>query len=136
MTRTSILEVKEIVTTSLNDTTVASLIEVASDVVTIKIGSIAIMTSILLKEIERQLAAHLISIRESSLVNRGGTITYEKVGETERRYANDLLLRNQGPITLNSTSYGQQAIILDISGTLANLGKRKAKIETIKIPIE
>lgn len=134
MTRVSILEVKQIVTTSLSDTVVASLIEVASEVITIKLGSIAIMTSILLKEIERQLAAHLISVRDASTTNQGGTITYEKVGETERRYANDLLLRNQGPITLSSTSYGQQAIILDISGTLANLGKRKAKIETITIP--
>lgn len=134
--RTTVAEVKEIVTTSLSDTVIASLIEAASEIVTIKLGSIEVMTPILLREIERQLSAHLISIRDSSTINQGGTVTYEKVGETERRYANDVLLRSQGPATLQATSYGQQAIILDISGTLANLGKRKAKIETIQATLE
>ena len=64
-----------------------------------------------LRLIELNLAAHFATLA----IERGG-FTYQKSMSAEEGYAND---RKQ--IKLTSTRFGQSAIVLDTSGTLANL---------------
>ena len=64
----------------------------------------------MLRQIELYLAAHFASIMYTD-----GTLATQEVGEARERYHN---IYKQG---LQSTRYGQQAILLDTTGTLADL---------------
>lgn len=79
-----------------------------------------ITNTTLLKEIERWLAAHFFkcSLEPQEKV--------QEVGETKSTFfgaSNEMLL--------NSTLYGQTALTLDTSGSLANLGKRIGSFKPI-----
>lgn len=71
----------------------------------------------LLKEIERWLSAHLAVIRDPQL-------SKEKIGDASNEYARGSL--GDG---LKGTHYGQQVLLLDTSGRLSQLGKKKVKLE-------
>lgn len=73
----------------------------------------------LLKEIETWIAAHLFKM---SLERQAKE---EKTGEARANYM------GKDGMQLNATTYGQTAISLDHTGTLANLGKRLARVDTI-----
>ena len=68
------------------------------------------LSTVLLKQIELYLAAHFASIMYTD-----GTLATQEIGEARERYHN---IYKQG---LQSTRYGQQAILLDTTGTLAEL---------------
>lgn len=73
-------------------------------------SSLSIATATL-KEIERWLAAHLTQIRSNSLVRSEGV-----KGVTQA-------FQYRLGLNLQSTMYGQQAMMLDPTGTLAKLNK-------------
>jgi len=76
-----------------------------------------------LKEIERWLAAHFVAIRDPRR-------SYERAGSVGEGFQHRLGLR------LEVTTYGQQAIALDTTGTLADVnetgGKRSAMVKALK----
>ncbi len=66
----------------------------------------ASLTDTLLKEIERWVSAHFCAIRDQRLIE-------EDVGDARDKY------QHKEDLGLRVTHYGQQAILLDISGGLA-----------------
>lgn len=110
-------EVKEILDTSA--TSFTAFILAASILVDVNLATPAILTDTeQLKEIERWLAAHFFAIKERQ---ERKTETGEGLSE---------FYGNAG-LRLDFTPYGQQVKVLDSSGTLVNLGKRKARLTTI-----
>jgi hypothetical protein len=106
-----------IITTSLLDTAIEAFIEIATAMVTNTVTcGLAAAT---LKEIERWLTAHLISVTQERMT------TEEKLGEATVKYAG---VYGEG---LKSTSYGQMVLTLDSCGGFANLGKQAASIKSI-----
>lgn len=73
-----------------------------------------------LKQIELYLAAHY-----GCLAGEKGGITREKVGESEIGYRQDF----KSSPNLSMTRYGQQALALDTSGSLAKMDAPKGKAE-------
>lgn len=74
-----------------------------------------------LAELERWLAAHLLA---SSMELQ---VSSETVGSASVSYTVP-----SGGLRLNSTTYGQQVLLLDVSGKLASLGKGKVAIHAIQ----
>ena len=115
--RVTATEVKVIITTSLADAAIESFIAIANAMVTSTVtcglGAAA------LKEIERWLTAHLISITQERMT------TEEKLGEASVKYAG---VYGEG---LKSTTYGQMVLALDTCNAFANLGKKAASIKAI-----
>ena len=74
-----------------------------------------------LKELERWLAAHAVALAPPS----GWSVQ----GASQMKEAQlSLTLGGQYGMRLESTRYGQQALMLDQCGVLATLGKRRAKL--------
>jgi hypothetical protein len=71
-----------------------------------------------LKLVELWLAAHFVAIRERQLQS-------EKMGDSADAYMGEV---GKG---LDATTYGQQAKVLDTTGALANLGKRRPVFEAL-----
>lgn len=130
--RVTATEVKEIITTTLSDSAIGVFITPANLLVTEKLGTSGLSDE-LLKEIERWLSAHFLSVFLQSDKTIGGTITREKVGDTEREWKGSQQVQTNN---LGTTNYGRQATILDTTGTLVSLGKKKAKVEIIRITLE
>lgn len=117
--RVSDAEVGEILETDV--TTFTAFITAANSLVTTVLATPAKITGAgQLKEIERWLAAHFF---KCSLELQ------EKVAETGETNATFFGASNE--TLLKSTLYGQQACVLDTSGSLANLGKRIGSFKTI-----
>lgn len=121
MARVSEGEVKELISTT---ETITAQISAANVVVTEKLGSNGTITAEHLKEIERWLAAHLVacSIERQTLKEKIGATAVEFVGNQQ----------GSGGLGLGLTSYGQTVMIIDTTGVLANLGKRRGRIDTIE----
>lgn len=102
-------EVKEIIDTSLSDLTVFIL--VASQ----QVDRISGLGTAVLKEIERWLAAHFVAIRDKRT-------SKDNVLDSSHTY------EGKTGMGLEFTRYGQQAKLLDTTGTLAKLGLRKAAL--------
>lgn len=115
--RVTATEVRVIIETSLTDAAIDSYIAVANPMVTntVTCG----LAAAVLKEIERWLTAHLISITKER------TTTEEKLGEATVKYAGTF---GEG---LKSTPYGQMVLQLDTCGQFANLGKKVISITAI-----
>jgi len=119
MARVSDAEVAAILDTTV--TSFTPFITAANTLVTTMLATPAKVTNTtLLKEIERWLAAHFFkcSLEMQEKVH--------EVGETKATFfgaSNEKLL--------NSTLYGQTALVLDTSGTLSNLGKRIGRFKPI-----
>jgi len=112
--RVTTAEVKEIIDTDLTDLTV--FITVADQHVDRVAAADSSLAAATLKEISRWLAAHFTAIRdprESKSTVGPTSFTYE--GKTG--------------MGLSFTRYGQQALLLDTTGTLANLGMKKASVD-------
>lgn len=71
------------------------------------------------KEIERWLTAHFITIRQ-------GQLEEQEIGDAKDTYALGYLSGG-----IKSTTYGQQAVALDTSGSLAKAEMPKAKLEVL-----
>ena len=109
-------EVLEIIDTDL--TNITPFISAANIIVTDRLGSAGIGSE-LLKEIERWLAAHFLAVREPNVKS-------ETVGGASATYETSVLGKR-----LEGTSYGQQVLILDPTGSLAQLGKKKASFSAV-----
>lgn len=113
-------EVRQILSTGLTDLEIGAYIVAANSFVVANLGP-AGLTEIQLKEIERWITAHFIaSTREQQSKEEGAGGAYVKYqGVT-----------GEG---LSATMYGQQAVLLDTSGTLAEIvgGRRKASMAAI-----
>jgi len=112
-------EVLAIIDTSLTDITV--FITTANMLVTAHLG-LADLSDEALKEIERYVAAHVLSLRDPRTKSTGVDVLSESY-------------QGQWGMGLNGTSYGQMAILLDTSGILGKIAKggypRKASITAI-----
>lgn len=117
--RVTASEVKAIMDIELTDAAVDIFIGIANPIVTDNLDTATTLTDAQLKEIERWLTAHLISVTKE---RRGKA---EKLGEASITY--------QGifGVGLKATEYGQMLEVLDTSGTLAGLGKKKISIKAI-----
>ena len=73
----------------------------------------------LLAEMERWLAAHLIASGPERVASR------EKVGDADITYT------GQWGKKLESTPYGQVVLQLDVTGKMANIGKKSASIRAV-----
>lgn len=118
MARVTGAEVKEIIDTTLTAAECASFITAANLVVTDRLANSG-LSAAHKKEVERWLTAHLIYMRDPKLRS-------EKIGDAQDTYDKPVVGQN-----LQASPYGQQVLILDTSGNMANLGKRRAVIETI-----
>ena len=113
MARVTATEVRVVITTALLDTAIEAYIVLANSMVTntVTCG----LSAAVLKEIERWLTAHLISITKERLT------TEEKLGEATVKYA-------QGGET---QTYWDMVLLLDTCGGFKNLGKRAVKVTAI-----
>ena len=110
-------EVREIIDIDTSITNITPFITIANLMVTEKLGDSGLSAE-MLKEIERWLAAHFVAMRDPRVKSESiGGITTSYQGTT-----------GEG---LKSTLYGQQAILMDTTGTLANVGMKKASIGVI-----
>ena len=116
--RTSPEAVKEIVQTSLTDAVVlTNHIDTANLLVTTHlVGTTPVIADPLLKKIELYLAAHFVALTEER-----GSLTRSKMGDADESFAN---IFEQG---YKSTRYGQTALALDSTGTLARVSQTDLK---------
>jgi len=120
MARTSIAEVKEILDScTLDDYVITAFITAANALVTKILGTDTTIGATLLKEIERWFTAHMIA---STLWR---TTTKEKVGDASVQYTGEFKQN------LSSTPYGQMVMQLDITGKMANIGKKAASMYAV-----
>ena len=120
--RTNGADVKKIIdTTYTADEIEDSFIPPANLLVTSAIGSNTTISSDLKTEIEKWLSAHFVAIADPRLKR-------EEIGDAKDEYQGTIGAGSKGLMT---TFYGQQAIALDPSGSLANLGKTPAVIKQI-----
>ena len=125
MGRVDSTEVKEIIATDLTD--LSAYITAANILVTSELTASG-LSNAHLKEIERWLAAHFVSIKDP-------IVSKEKIGDAEVTYASGGMTYTNAmkdAAGLNSSPYGQQALILDTTGILRGLGTKKATFSVMK----
>lgn len=116
MARTTASDVKEILDTDLADATVTAWIDIANELVDDIAAADSSIDSTRLTKIEKLLAAHLASSQDQRVERasrESASVTYQ--GETA--------------LGINGTKHGQQAAMLDPTGTLANAHKPAAVVE-------
>jgi hypothetical protein len=101
--------VKAIIDTSIED--ISIYIDTATTVVADRLSGKGLSENTLSK-IELYLAAHFVALKERQ-------VKAETIGEASNTYEGAVGMH------LNASRYGQTAIILDSSGTLASIGKPK-----------
>jgi len=120
MARTTATEVRLIMdnltTDAASDTVIDSFILGANALVTKILGDDTSIGAVLLEDIERWFTAHMIACT----IHR--TTTEEKLGEATVKYTGEFKQ------DLSSTPYGQMVKQLDITGKMANIGKKGAGI--------
>lgn len=111
-------DVLDIIGTSLNEAQLHAFINLAHEMVAGNLSG-AGLSEARLTQIETWLAAHFVAIRDqrakSMSISGEGSVTYQ--GETG--------------MGLNATLYGQQAMMLDTSGTLGKSGMRRATLKVL-----
>lgn len=112
------VEVKEIIDTTLTEVQITPFITAANLTVTDILGGSTVLSAAQLKEIERWLAAHFVAIRDPR-------ISAEKTADAGATY------HGKTAMGLDHTPYGQQAKMLDTTGALANIGKKKASMNVL-----
>lgn len=113
-TRTDVTTVKLIIATTLSDAQITAFIGTANLVVTSNLADKG-LSDATLTDIETWLSAHLLSMRDQRVIGRSiGDVSFQYQGQTG--------------LGLDATIYGQQVKLLDSSGTLASLGKRRASL--------
>lgn len=123
--RVSSQEVKGIITTSLTD--LGPFIKAASKIVDVLAvrDTDGLLDNATLKEIERWLSAHALSMTKEPQVKQ------EQIGDAAITY--------QGTIGVGkgfeATYYGQMALSLDVTGKLQSLGKRRAQVKTVDLDL-
>lgn len=115
--RTTTTAVGLIINTTLTTAQIQAFIDTATLVVDANLVDKGLSTD-LLTQIETWLTAHLLSMRDQRTSSR-------QIGDVSFTY------QGQTGLGLDATLYGQQVKLLDTSGTLASLGKRRASITVI-----
>lgn len=115
-------EVLDIMDTVLTVTQIHPFILAANAIVTEKLGSNTDITDEHKKEIERWLAAHFAS------AGKDVGAMEEEVGDARIKFF------GKDGTGLELTRYGQMVKLLDTTGILGNLGKRKATFRAIDAP--
>lgn len=114
--RITVEELLDIIDTDLEESQINAFINTANNLVTAKLEDSG-LDSTMLHDIELWLSAHFVCMRDmrakSEDIAGEYRVTYQ--GETKTG--------------LDATLYGQQALLLDYTGTLAALGLKKAWIE-------
>jgi len=105
-------EVKEIISVTWDTT---PQIGIANVLVTKYLQGEDCMTTELLKEIERFLAAHFVELKQRVLRSR-------KAGEATDTYATHV------GMGFEATVFGQQALVMDCTSKLATLSEKKRKV--------
>jgi len=111
--RVTVAEVKQIIDidSAIVDANITIFIN-AANIFTNLVNTTGGMTSTTqLKEIERWLSAHLVAIRDMRVAS-------EKAGPASQTF------QYKVDLNFNVTVYGQQALLLDTTGTLASLQKQ------------
>lgn len=118
MARVTAAEVKEIFDTNMREDWILAFINSANLLVTRVLGSSGLGADDL-KDIERWIAAHFCNLRDPISLR-------EKIGDAESWNfpASVTTAWTQG---LGLTVYGQQAVAMDTTGTLAALGLKRGK---------
>lgn len=109
MDKPSVSEVSTIIDTDLSDSEIQAFIDAANLYTTEELGDSGLGAG-LLTEIQKWLAAHLLSTKDKRVAE-------EAINDVDITYQGSW---GEG---LKSTTYGQQAIALDPTGTLAGAGK-------------
>ena len=115
--RTTVALVKEIINTTEE---VSPFIRTASILVDEKLDAETSITDAHKKEIETWLAAHFLAM------------SLDRQGQQERIGATQITYSGKGGEGLKATTYGQTALMLDTTGTLSRIGKKKARIDVIE----
>lgn len=112
-------EVAEIITTSVSDSDIGACIVAANLMIDEYLANETGMSAELLKEIERWLAAHLISVSKEpqELSVRVGEAEFRRVGSFGKG--------------LESSTYGQVVLAMDSSSKLKNLSYPKALLTVL-----
>jgi hypothetical protein len=119
--RVSADDIKEILDTSLSDSSIEAFIQAANITITKWLSTDSGLSSVQLKEIERWLSCHLIACTREKQVRA------EEAGDASVTY------QGTTGMGLDATFYGQQVKVLDTSGILAaQMGKRQASIFAIE----
>ena len=103
-----------------DDSVVDAYIVTANALVNKVLGSQTSVGTVLMKEIERWFAAHMLACTLWRTAKR------EKVGEVSIEYTGTY------GVHLTSTPYGQMVLQLDPTGLMGNIGKKGAKITAIE----
>jgi hypothetical protein len=115
--RVTAAQVQEIISTKLSAETINAAINTAHHLVDAKLASTS-LTPDLLIDIELWLSAHFVAIRDPRSKS-------ESIGDYSTTY------QGNTDMGLNATTYGQQALALDYTGTLAAMGLKKATLNMI-----
>lgn len=118
--RTTDAKVQEIISLNvLTDTT--SFIDTANLIVNENLSTSG-LSELLLTEIEKYLAAHLVALHPDER-----QLTKQKISDGEDTFAGDF------GDALNFTQFGQMVKFLDSTGTLEGLGGMKVEINTVTV---
>lgn len=126
MARVSVAEVKQLINTSESDADVIAAIAAANSIVTDQLTGKGLSNK-RLKEIERWLSAHFMG-----LIDRAeGQVERERIGDTEVAYFKSSSDNARG---FGMTRFGQAAMTLDTTGTLASMGRTRARLRIVDAP--
>jgi hypothetical protein len=109
-------EVKEIIDTSLTDSQINAFINSAHYLIQANLLNKGLSANIL-TQIELWLSAHFLAIRDQRVESEG------VAGEWQARY------QGKTGMGFSATTYGQQALLLDTTGTLASAGLKAITFE-------
>ena len=112
--RVNAAQVMEIISTSLSEEQINAFINTAHTIIAAKLTDVGLDTDTL-TQIELWLSAHFLSMRDQRPNS-------ETIAEYSVRY------QGSTGMGLEATTYGQQALTLDWSGTLKSLGLKKATL--------
>ena len=114
--RVTVAEIKEIIETAMTDGDITAFTTAANLTVTDVLGDSTALSLDQLKEIERWLTAHLIAS------------TRERMALTEGAGGAEITSTGEWGSGLSSTPYGQMVMMLDTTGGLKSLDKKRASI--------
>lgn len=115
--RVTVAQVQEIISTKLSPETICAAINTAHHLVDAKLADSGLGSELLI-DIELWLSAHFVAIRDPRAES-------ERIGDYSATY------QGKTDMGLKATTYGQQAIALDYTGTLAAMGLKKATLNII-----
>lgn len=121
MQKPTLEQVRVVITTTLSDTDLQAVIDDAA-LIAEGCPSVAGYSGDRQAAIVKWIAAHLIGTQSGV----AGALVQKKLGDAQEGYAAPTMGLN-----LQGSRYGQQALLLDPSGCLANLGKIRARFQAL-----